>query len=270
LKHEIRYGKAGIRAYRAYGAGRPLFGSEVSVEVFGESFLPSYTAGDNRNVVATDTMKNFTYSALLEYDGDTHEAWCEHLGRRFLGTYPQMEWLRIRERELPFVEHSEKLLSGPVAGAPHGVVELEIGRDGVRSLRGGVQGLKLVKLTGSAFADFQRDEYTTLPERRDRPLYIFCDVRWRYFRGVRPIDPHLVAAECVEIFDGFVSLSIQHLLNEFGRLLLEYHPEVDAFSFEAQNRLWDTSAESASDPRRKVYSDPKPAHGLIGLTVRRS
>lgn len=270
MKHEIRYGKAEIRAYRAYGGERPLFGTETTVEVFGESFLPSYTEGDNSNVVATDTMKNFTYSALFEYEGATHEEWCIHLGRRFLETYPQMDWLRIRERELPFVQHSERLLSGPVAGAPHGVVRLDIGREGVRELEGGVHGLKLVKLTGSAFKAFQRDEYTTLPERQDRPLYIFCDVGWRYFRDVRPIDPHVVAAECVEIFDGFVSLSIQHLLNEFGRLLFEYHPEAESFAFEAQNRLWDTSAESGANPRRKVYSDPKPAHGLIGLTVHRS
>lgn len=270
MRHEIRYGKAGIRAYRAYGGSRPLFGTETTVEVFGQSFLPSYTEGDNSNVVATDTMKNFTYAALLEFDGDSHEEWCIQLGNRFLDTYPQMEWLRIRERELPFVPHSKKLLSGPVADAPHGIVELEIGREGVRRLEGGVHGLKLVKLTGSAFKAFQRDRYTTLPERQDRPLYVFCDVGWRYFGNARPLDPHVVAAECVEIFDGFVSLSIQHLLNEFGRLLLQYHPEAETFSFEAQNRLWDTSAESPDDPRRKVYSDPKPAHGLIGLTVRRS
>ena len=40
--------------------------------------------------------------------------------------------------------------------------------------------LQLIKITGSAFADFARDEHTTLPERRDRPLYIWCDIGWRY------------------------------------------------------------------------------------------
>jgi urate oxidase len=269
LKHEIRYGKAEIRCYRAYGGTRPLFGSETNVDVYGDAFLGSYTEGDNSRVVATDTMKNFTYAALLDFDGDTHEEWCEFLGRRFLDTYPDMEWLRIRERELPFVAHSDKLLSGPIRDAPHGIVVMEIGRDGVRSVRGGVHGLKLVKLTGSAFADFPRDRYTTLPERKDRPLYVFCDVEWTYAPGAAPIDPHAVARICTETFDEFVSLSIQHLLNEFGKRLLERFAEVESFSFEAQNRLWDTSAESDSDPRRKVYSDPKPSHGLIGLTVRR-
>ena len=64
-------------------------------------------------------------------------------------------------------------------------------------------------------------------------------------------------------------MSIQHLLNEIGVVLLESYPQVDEFSFEAQNRLWDISFVSDTDPRRRVFSDPKPAHGLIGLTVRR-
>jgi len=72
VKREIRYGKAAIRCYRAYGGSDLLFGTETTVDVFGDSFMASYTEGDNRNVVATDTMKNFTYAALLEYPGDTH------------------------------------------------------------------------------------------------------------------------------------------------------------------------------------------------------
>jgi urate oxidase len=246
----------------------PLFGTDTTVEVFGDSFMASYTEGDNSNVVATDTMKNFTYEALLEYTGDTHEGWVQHLGRKFLDTYPQMEWLRIRDRELPFNLHSEKLFEGPLRDA-HGLVDLEIGRDGVRSLRGGVVDLRLVKLTGSAFASFQRDRYTTLPERGDRPLYIYCDIRWLYSNTTQPINPHEVAEIVHFTFDHFVSMSIQHLLNEFGQVLLGRYQQISEISFEAQNRLWDTSATSEADPRRKVYSDPKPAHGLIGLTVSR-
>ena len=72
-----------------------------------------------------------------------------------------MEWLRITERDLPFDAHSEKLLTGPGRGE-YGTVETEIGRQGVRSLRSGLRDQRLVKLTGSAFADFQRDQFTTL------------------------------------------------------------------------------------------------------------
>jgi len=236
--------------------------------VFGETFLAAYTEGDNRNVVATDTMKNFVYAALLDYSGETHEGWCEHVGRRFLDTYPDMEWLRIRERDLTFVEQSDKLLEGPGRDW-HGTIDMDIGRDGVRDLRAGAVDLRLVKLTGSAFAEFARDEYTTLPEREDRPLYVYLDVHWRYAERGRPVFPEEVRSDVCAVFDSFVSRSIQHLLNEFGIRLLDRHPQLSEVSFSAQNRLWDTSAVSEADPRRRVYSDPKPAHGLIGLTISR-
>ena len=72
-----------------------------------------------------------------------------------------------------------------------------------------------------------------------------------------------------ETFDGFVSLSIQHLVHEMGQRILARWPQLEEMSFEAQNRLWDTSAASESDPRIKVFSDPRPAYGLISLTLTR-
>lgn len=213
-------------------------------------------------------MKNFVYLALRDYRGGTHEGWCEFVGRRFLETYPDMEWLRITERDLPFVAHSEKLLSGP-SRAEYGTVDMEIGRDGVRSMRSGLREQHLVKLTGSAFADFHRDQFTTLPERPDRPLYIYLDTWWTYGDPARHLSPADVGSHLRGTFDGFVSLSIQHLLNEMGTRLLTDHPQLDEVAFEAQNRLWDTSATSEDDPRLRVYSDPKPAHGLIGLKLHR-
>jgi len=268
MKRQIRYGKAEIRCYRANGGKVPLFGTEITIDVFGDQFMASYTQGDNSNVVATDTMKNFTYAALLDYAGDTHEDWSHFLATRFLQAYTQMDWLRIRERELPFNSYSHQLYEGP-RHDEHGVVELEVGRNGLRSLVAGVVDLRLVKLTGSAFTNFIHDQYTNLPERTDRPLYIYCDVHWRYGDSTFHVDPHDVAAVVREVFDGFVSMSIQHLLNEFGQVLLDRYPQIAEFSFEAQNRLWDTSAVSKSEPGRRVFSEPKPAHGVIGLTVSR-
>ena len=53
----ISYGKLRVPVHRI--AGDDVFACEVSVEVLGENFAPAYTEGDNSNVVATDTMKNF-------------------------------------------------------------------------------------------------------------------------------------------------------------------------------------------------------------------
>jgi urate oxidase len=270
---EIRYGKHDVSFYRTH-ATRGLLGGRVSIDVFGDNFLPAYSEGDNREVVATDTMKNFVYAMALEYQGASHEGFTAFLGRRFLETYRQMQWLRLTMRETPFQQHSARLLS-PLDD-DYGTVELEIGRDRVRGLRCGRRQMRLVKLTGSAFKDFARDQYTTLPEVVDRPLFIYLDVHWRYRRiedafseSSQRIPSESVRESVISTFDAFVSMSIQHLVYEMGTRLLQQFPGISEVSFEAQNRLWDTSKVSETDPMTKVFSDPKPAHGMIGLTLRR-
>jgi urate oxidase / 2-oxo-4-hydroxy-4-carboxy-5-ureidoimidazoline decarboxylase len=72
-----------------------------------------------------------------------------------------------------------------------------------------------------------------------------------------------------ETFDDFNSKSIQHLVHEMGRRLLDGFPAIAELSFEAQNRLWDTAEISKSDERVKIYTDPRPPYGMIGLTLTR-
>src|SRR5215472_15642067 len=114
----ISYGKMRIPLYRVYarplvgirpipesrfvGRTNTLFALEVDVEVFGNNFLPAYTRGDNSNVVATDSMKNFVLRQALAFEGSTLEALLIFLGERFLATYGQMESLRLTGRSLPF------------------------------------------------------------------------------------------------------------------------------------------------------------------------
>src|SRR5579875_1547540 len=114
----ISYGKLRVPVYRVYAAPLSgvaeipeseftrreniLFACEVDVEVFGENFLPAYTSGDNSNVVATDSMKNFILRQALYFEGSTLEEVLNVLGRRFFETYAQIERLRLDARELPF------------------------------------------------------------------------------------------------------------------------------------------------------------------------
>ena len=66
-----------------------------------------------------------------------------------------------------------------------------------------------------------------------------------------------------------MSLSIQHLVHEIGTRMFERFPALAEVTFEAQNRTFDTAEESEADERRKVYTDPRPPYGRIGLTMRR-
>ena len=308
MKAEIYYGKAGVATYRTYATplagvtaipesaydGRPntLLAASIEVQVLGTVFMAAYTEGDNRLVVATDTMKNFIHRESLAFRGSTLEEWLEFIGRRFLETYPHMERLRVSGVEIPFEpavvpaadgdgwEASEVLFERQHGDRSTAVVELGRSSAGdveVTDLSAGRVGLQMMKVTGSAFADFARDAYTTLPERRDRPLYVHLDVGWKYDSPATALvadHGRYVAGEQVAdlvgaVFHRFVSLSIQHLVNEIGTAMLERWPQLSEVSFEAQNRLWDLAVTSEDDDRVKVYCDPRPPYGRIGLVLRR-
>jgi urate oxidase len=262
----IHYGKAEISVYRTDGV-RSLLGAEVELDVFGENFMPAYTEGDNRLVVATDTMKNFVHATALAYDGDSLEELIELIGNRFLETYEHVERIRVRAREVPFERKSDVLFQRSHDDV--GFAELELDRSGILAERSGRVGLELVKITGSSFVQFARDEYTTLPESVDRPLFIHLDVHWRHVEPPRRVASTTVRDSLTETFHDFNSRSIQHLVHEMGIRLLEQQPGIAEVSFEAQNRLWDTAQVSQEDERVKVYTDPRPPYGMIGLTLRR-
>jgi urate oxidase / 2-oxo-4-hydroxy-4-carboxy-5-ureidoimidazoline decarboxylase len=262
------------------------------VVVRGEAFIDAYTHGDNRLVVATDTMKNFIHAASLRARARTLEMWLHEVGSAFLVSYPHMERIGLLGRELPFpaalvpaaddgFTTSDRLFSRERCDHATARIDLERETDGwdirITDHASGRAGLQLIKLTGSAFADFARDEHTTLPERPDRPLYIWCDVGWRYVDvtdaigedAARYVAAEQVADLAAAVFHEFVSLSIQHLVNEIGTRMLDRWPQLAEVSFDAQNRLWDLVATSDADERVRTYCDPRPPYGHIGLVLRR-
>ena len=107
MQHEIAYGKADVKVYRTHAepltgvtqipespfAGREniLTAAQIEVVVHGEDFWPAYERGDNRMVVATDTMKNFIHAASLRARATTLELWLHEVGTAFLekGQYDQ-------------------------------------------------------------------------------------------------------------------------------------------------------------------------------------
>ena len=265
-----------------------LLACEVSLEVLGQKFLAAYTEGDNRNVVATDTMKNVILRHALEHDGATLEGFLDALGQRFLGAYPDMEGLRLSARELPFApvhvgaagQRSDRLFS--LATGDRAVAELELQRRdaGPAELvaqRSGQVGLRLLKTTGSAFTRFARDEATTLPERSDRPLFVHLDVHWRYADPAdalardprRYVAPAQVRDVVQAVFHEFVSESIQHLVHALGRRLLERFDALAEVAFAAENHTYDPVPGSDPDAARRAYTAAFPAWGLITLVLTR-
>ena len=312
-RHTLKtsYGKLRIPVYRVYATPlrdvkaipesqfkqreNILLACEIDVEVFGENFLPAYTHGDNTNVVATDSMKNFILRQALDFEGATLEEFLHNLGQRFIETYPQMERISLSAREIPFTavtvpqtEQGTFRESNVLFQRSHNdftFVTLEYERDSANasypiliSHRCGRIGMELLKVTGSAFSRFIRDEYTTLEERVDRPLFIFLNVYWRYDSDQGWLESQhegYVAAEQIRdliqvVFDRFVSESIQHLVHEMGKQILERFPQLSEVTFEGQNRTRDLIVTSDRDEKIKVYSDPFSAYGIIKLTMSRN
>jgi urate oxidase/2-oxo-4-hydroxy-4-carboxy-5-ureidoimidazoline decarboxylase len=259
----VSYGKGAVSVYRI--AGDRLFAAEIRLLIGDEVFVPSYTAGDNSLVVATDSMKNFIHKAALDYTADTLEDLLRAIAGSFLERYEHVESLNLTATELSFARREGLVyqrLYDDAAWAS--VASRREGPEGIVE-RSGRRGLHLVKLSGSSFAGFVRDEHTTLPESFDRPLFIHMDASWANADAGKRADGLALRESFIRTFADFESASIQHLVHEMGVRALEQFPELTSISFEAQNRLWDTlqTADGAT-----VYTDARPPYGLIELTLR--
>jgi urate oxidase len=279
---EISYGKARVVFYRLGGRGIPPLAASVDIDVLGKRFLAAYTEGDNREVVATDTMKNFVYAMAAEYTGPTFVGLCAFLGRRFVETYPVMEAIRVSAREVPLDAAAgqrgpSEVLFRSTRG-DHAVAEVAVdvvaGKPEITAVRSGWEGIALLKTTGSSFATFARDDYTTLPELTDRPLTIQMDVYWRHAdlrdavaNGPGFLGPRAVRDEIERIFHEFNSRSIQHLVHEIGTRLLAAHPHLQELEFVAENHTPDHVRDGAAGV--KVFAEPRATFGKIGLVLRR-
>jgi urate oxidase/2-oxo-4-hydroxy-4-carboxy-5-ureidoimidazoline decarboxylase len=270
------YGKGDVSVYRLNRGGNapagtaPVFGANVLMLLYGDAFWRTYTAGDNRSIIATDSMKNFIQRETMNFEGNDLEAFCRFLAERFLRKYPQAEGLQVSAEEIPY----EGIGAGP-AFAPRGVerafARVELGHNGLIEAISGLKGFKLLRLGGSAFKGFVRDEYTTLPDLNDRPLHMWLDLDWAYTTPERAFTDGAVTARFREIvhdvFTSFDSGSIQQLIYRMGTALLADNTSTAEVHLEANNRTWDTIAERGD--AFGVYTDARPPFGCLGLTLRR-
>jgi urate oxidase / 2-oxo-4-hydroxy-4-carboxy-5-ureidoimidazoline decarboxylase len=255
------YGKDGVSVYRT--DGQSLLACEIRLEAAGPAFLSSFTEGDNSLVVATDSMKNFIQRTALEFEGAFFEDLVAEVARRFLARYEHVERVYVNGHGVRYVQHGSVRQH---ASLDVPMVWLDVSHQGIEQNICGLEDLQLLKLGGSSFAGFVRDEFTTLPETEDRPLQVYMDVRWRNLDFDRRASAEAVRQIVVDTFEGFVSASIQHLLNEMADRIFKACPEIEEVQLSAENRLWDTAAESDSV---RVYTDPRPPFGVISLVVRR-
>jgi urate oxidase len=271
------YGKAAVIVYRLHrdGAPPPVFGASVTMLLYGDAFWPTYTTGDNTGLVATDSMKNFIQRETVNFSGGDLESYCHFLAEKFLRTYPQTEGIQVSAEEIPYYScGADPQPAAPAlvpASGPRAFAEIELTPAGIAEIRSGIRGFKLLRLGGSAFHGFVRDQYTTLPDIANRPLHMWLDLDWSYTSPESAFTEGAVTAQVrqsvYEVFEGFESGSIQQVIYQLAARLLGTLPAIREVRLEANNRTWDTIAEPSNT--LGVYTDPRPPFGVLGLTLRR-
>jgi urate oxidase/2-oxo-4-hydroxy-4-carboxy-5-ureidoimidazoline decarboxylase len=259
--HRNYYGKADVIVYRLNREAGQVFGANVTMLLYGDAFWPTYTTGDNTQLIATDSMKNFIQREALNFTGAGLEAFCRFLAEKFFAKYSQTEGILVKATEIPY--------AGSVAFIPGGpdraFASIEINRSGVVEERSGIHGFRLLRLGGSAFTGFVRDEYTTLPEITNRPLHMWLDLEW--LCSDRAVLTREVREIVLGVFHSFESGSIQQVIYQIGTKMLGELPAVTEVRLEANNRTWDQIAVQGETTA--VYTDPRPPYGVLGLTLRR-
>ncbi|WP_249435931.1 factor-independent urate hydroxylase [Paenibacillus sp. Marseille-Q4541] len=300
------YGKGDVWVFRSYakpltgvkaipesafrGRENVLFGMNIKVAVKGEKFITSFTEGDNSLVVATDSMKNFILRHAADFTGATVEGFLEFASRQFLETYPQMTGVRMTAEQVPFeqiqVGNAESIVPSDLvfkyshneSASATVVLERENSSINVVSHQSGVMNLRLIKVKGSGFAGFVRDEYTTLPETSDRPLFIFLNIHWKYTEtedGLDDLRGNYVDAEQVRdiaatVFHENNSPSIQNLIYLIGLRVLHHFSQLAEVSFESNNRTWETIVETVAEGPGSVFTEPRPPYGFQGFSMTRN
>lgn len=274
---ESAYGKSRIRLVQVLRRGERHTLSDLTLAIrFEGDYVESYVAGDNSQVLPTDTMKNTVYALAAREPVTTPESLGLRLGRHFLDRNP-----RLRRVRIDLTEHAWRPIS--VAGREHGQSFLQRGPDTrtakVQATRdhtliaAGIRDLMILKSARSAFAGFPRDEYTTLPETRDRLLATSLTASWHYQAGeVDFVNSWRdVRQTLLETFAKHDSQSVQHTVYAMGQAVLDQHAEVMTIRLVMPNKHhipFDVSRFGLEN-RNEVFVATDEPYGLIEATLTR-
>jgi urate oxidase len=271
------YGKAENRVVRIYRdtPRHEIRDVTVSTALRGD-FSAAHLEGDQARVLPTDTQKNTCYAYAKEKDLREIETYALDLGRHFVDDVEPVTGARIAVDE-----HTWERV--PVDGRGHDhtwvrreseirttVVEVDATGATVVS---GLKDLVLLKSTGSEFAGFLVDGYTTLAETHDRIMSTSLVATWRYTGTEVEWDKTWsdVRRILLERFATVHSLALQQTLWEMGKAVLQAHPEIAEVSLSAPNKhhfVVDLSPFGLENSGEVFHAADRP-YGLIEATVTR-
>jgi urate oxidase len=235
------YGKGRVRVMRVHRVGERYEVRELTVQTMLEgNFAAAYTAADNREVIATDTIKNITYIVAGEAPAASAEVFAQRLGARFLERYPQVTSATV-------TTHETSWLRASFGGKPHahsfvldgnGTPYAKVGSTrGAAAITSGIVGYTFMKATQSGWVGYVQDEYTPLPETEDRLTATAMDATWTWRSPADyPATNAVILQTMLEVFATTYSHSVQDSLLRMGEAALSAVPELDQITLACPNK----------------------------------
>ena len=272
-----QYGKAENRLVRIHRATdrHEIRDVTVSTALRGD-FTAAHLAGDQSDVLPTDTQKNTCYAFAKSHGLGEIEDYALALARHFVDDVGPVQGARIAVDEFGW----ERV---PVGGAGHDHTWVRRGSEvrttvvtvdaGGAEVVSGLRDLVLLKSTGSEFAGFLVDAYTTLAPTHDRIMSTSLVATWTYTGTGVDWDKTWadVRRILLERFATVHSLALQQTLWEMGRGVLEAHPEIAEIRLSAPNRhhfVVDLAPFGLENANEVFYAADRP-YGLIEATITR-
>ncbi len=238
------YGKSKVRMTKVvrHPSGRhDLFEFDVSVKLDGD-FSAAYTEGDNRLVIATDTIKNAVYVVAKEKSFGSAEEFALQLSGHFVHTYPQVTYATVEIRQTSWrriaVGASPHDFSFTADGAHKRFAGVMQARNRILSVNGGVVDLQVLKTTGSEWKDFHSDKYRTLRDTSDRILATSIDATWTFYPEARNFNAayDAITEAILATFAENHSLGAQQTIMQMGEAALAACPDILSIGFVLPNQ----------------------------------
>lgn len=272
-----RYGKARVRVLkvlREYGV-HTLKDINVMALLQGD-FESSYTSGDNTKVVATDTIKNTVNVFARQHLGHEIERFAVMLGQHFVTRYPQ-----VKRAEIEVTERRWERMTIDGKPHPHSFAAGSEARMFTRAIctgdssvvQSGIRDLVILKSTGSGFENYPRDEFTTLPETKDRILATSFRATWHFAQQPESYAAanDVILAAMLKEFANNYSPSAQTTLFQMGEAALAVSPDIARLDLAMPNKhcLLINLAPFGLENENEVFVPTDEPHGQIELTVAR-
>lgn len=272
------YGKSAVRltkVVRDRGPVHELFEIDAAVELEGD-FAAAYHDGDNRQVIATDTIKNTVYVVAKENDFASVEQFAVLLVRHFLKTYAhvtkatatlkQATWRRV---VIDGKAHEHAFVGG---GPQQRFARAVATRTGL-TIEGGVRDLPIIKTTASAWKDFHADRYRTLKDTGDRILGTTIDAEWTYASPDADFNASdaKIHEAILRTFATEFSLGVQQTMQQMGEAALAACDAITSITFTLPNshRIPFNLEPFGLKFENDIYVATDEPHGLIRATIAR-